>query len=457
MSDRETLFNLGPSTVIDRAERTQRARGALIRRPVRNQFELPVSTLDDRVPAEHPVRAIVAIVESLDLSEFEALVNSNAVGGGRPAVAPSVLLALWIYATSQGESSASEIARRVETDDVYRWICGGISASERALAHFRARSTKLLERVLAQVIGSLMSEGLIDLHRVAQDGTRVRTWCGADSFRRQETLEKMMKEASAHVRTVMAEANDPTRSARAKSAAIRGAKQREERISRALERVKELGVGKSAEDLSDKKKAPRVSATDPEATRMKMPDGGFRPGFNVQFATTADGTGTIVGVEVTNRGNDFGEIEPMLAKVQKRTGVRPAEWLVDGGYLKKSDVESVEAAGTAVFAPAPKSKASDDGRTAKERSPALTAFYARIESEAGRSVYAQRGQVAELANAHAKTRFGMIVMRMRGIAGATVIALMTAVTNDVLVLARERAAASATFDCAENPAPVAGA
>jgi hypothetical protein len=37
---------------------------------------------------------------------------------------------------------------------------------------------------LTQVIVALMTEGLIDLHRTAQDGTRVRTWAGANSFRR---------------------------------------------------------------------------------------------------------------------------------------------------------------------------------------------------------------------------------------------------------------------------------
>jgi len=30
----------------------------------------------------------------------------------------------------------------------------------------------------------------------------------------------------------------------------------------------------------------RVSTTDPDARVMKMGDGGFRPAFNVQFATT---------------------------------------------------------------------------------------------------------------------------------------------------------------------------
>ena len=457
MPRRETLFELGPAIPIERPIRTERAPGALIARPVRNQVEMPVSTLDDRVASDHPVRAIVDIVEGLNLGRFEASVRSNETGGGRPAVAPSVLLALWVYATSQGESRASEIARRIETDDVYRWICGGIPVSERVLADFRARSGHLLQDVLSQVIASLMNEGLIDLHRVAQDGTRVRTWAGADSYRRKETLETLLSDAAAHVQRVMSEGHDQNRSKVAQAAAMRAAKDRADRIARALELVKTKMEGVSDADPSDKKRAPRASTTDAEATRMKMADGGFRPAYNIQFATTADGTGAIVGVSVTNRGNDFGEIAPMVSAVKERTGVQPREWLVDGGYTKKTDIEDVEVSGTSVFGPERKDRAASDGRTARERSAALIAYNARIESPEGKAIYAQRGEVAELANAHAKSRFGLSLLRLRGLAGATILALLAAVTNDVLVLVRERAAVMRTHAASTNPAPIAGA
>ena len=46
----------------------------------------------------------------------------------------------------------------------------------------------------------------------------------------------------------------------------------------------------------------RCSTTDPEARNMKMGDGGFRPAYNVQFATDGD-TRMIVAVAVTNNGS----------------------------------------------------------------------------------------------------------------------------------------------------------
>jgi hypothetical protein len=46
-----------------------------------------------------------------------------------------------------------------------------------------------------------------------------------------------------------------------------------------------------------KDKAVRASTTDPEARVMKVGDGGFRPAYNVQLATTTDRARVIVGVQ----------------------------------------------------------------------------------------------------------------------------------------------------------------
>jgi hypothetical protein len=75
----------------------------------------------------------------------------------------------------------------------------------------------------------------------------------------------------------------------------------------------------------------RASTTDPEARNMKFPDGGCRPGYNVQFATDTE-SGVIVGVEVTNAGNDGAQLAPMLDQLEERFERVPDEAHVDGGF-----------------------------------------------------------------------------------------------------------------------------
>jgi hypothetical protein len=86
---------------------------------------------------------------------------------------------------------------------------------------------------------------------------------------------------------------------------------------------------------------------------MKMGDGGFRPAFNVQFATTTDQARVIVGVDVTNRGSDAGQSTPMLEQIEQRTGVLPAEMLVDDGYAQHDAIDNATHKQVIVFAPVP--------------------------------------------------------------------------------------------------------
>ena len=109
---------------------------------------------------------------------------------------------------------------------------------------------------------------------------RVRASAGAGSFGRKETLEKYLEQARARIGELKREVDqDPAVLTRRQPAAReRAAREREERIVKALARLPELAKlkqrqGKQAEDA-------RASSTDADATVMKMGDGGFRPACN---------------------------------------------------------------------------------------------------------------------------------------------------------------------------------
>ena len=83
---------------------------------------------------------------------------------------------------------------------------------------------------------------------------------------------------------------------------------------------------------------------------MKFPDGGYRPGHNVQFATDTE-SGVIVGVEVTNAGNDSEQLPPMLDQLNERYERMPNEALVDGGFATKGTIDQATDRGCTVYAP----------------------------------------------------------------------------------------------------------
>lgn len=454
MNGKSTLFEFGNQVELN-DELAERARrpfvDVAILRPVRTQLEMATAaaSLDDRIAADHPVRAVWSIIEDLDLSAFDAQIDSTHSDGGRPAIDPRVLLALWVYAMSHGEGRASEIARRAQTDAVYQWIRGGVPVKERSLSGFRVSNEKEFDALATQIVGVIIDEDLAEVSRIAQDGTRVRASAGTGSFRRLGSLEAALAAAKQHLEQVRVAANDRTRSKTARAAAERGAREQVERIERARERVAKMGAERklSQEEMRAKKGAPRASTTDPEATVMKMGDGGFRPAYNVQFATAADGSGVVVGVGVTQRGSDRGEATPMRKQVEARTGEKVKEQLVDAGYASHAEIQEASAAGTKLYAPLPKNLADPGTRRESEYSDASREWVERMRSDEGKMTYKKRGEVAELTNARAKSCSGLSMLLVRGVARATCCALLAAISIDVGRMIGLRAAA------AQQPAP----
>jgi len=418
----------GPSCPIDPE------RGVRLRRANRVQLGWDRVDLDAALPEAHPARAIVAVVERLDLRGLYGQVRARGGTAGTPPIDPKILLGLWIYATSDGVGSGREIAELVELHAAYRWICGGVEVGYHRLNDFRSAQGAVFDQLVTQVLGRLMQHDLIALHRVAQDGTRVRACAGAASFRRGATLEALMAEARAHLAEVTREAS-AEHSARRAAAIRRAAEDRIARLEHALAELPE--VTRTKQNSGAKNKTPRVSTTDPDARVMKMPDGGFRPAFNLQFATTTDTARAIVGVSVSNRGSDQGQATPMLAQIEARTGMRPSEYLVDGGYTKHDAIDEAAALGVTLYGPvpAPRKDSTDDPHAPRESdSEPVAAWRVRMATEDAKAIYKQRGATAETVNADAKAHRGLSATALRGLDKVTGGACLFALTYNILRL-----------------------
>ena len=149
-------------------------RGARLREANRAQLTWGRIDLEAQLPDDHPARAIGAVIERLDLSALYAPIEARDEVAGAPAIDPKLLLALWVYATSEGEGSAREIWRLTQLHAAYRWICGGVEVGYHTLSDFRSQRGEVVNTLITQVLALLMQQELLDLSRVAQDGTRVR-------------------------------------------------------------------------------------------------------------------------------------------------------------------------------------------------------------------------------------------------------------------------------------------
>ena len=417
-----------------------------IARAVRDQIELVPQSLEDRVAADHPVRAIWAMLERLDLRAFSTKMRAAVDGPGRPASDPRVLLGLWMLATVEGIGSARRLARLTEEHDVYRWLRGGVPVNYHLLSDFRVAHQRELNELLTQTIALLMSEELVTLQRVAQDGVRVRASAGSGSFRRRATLERCLQQAREQVERLASErdapdASDPTATCKQQAARERAARERLDRVTRALEALPALEAikEKQRKKLSKARQGriteARVSTTDPDVRVMKVADGGFRPALNVQLATDGDRR-AILGVEVSQQGSDGGLVAPMETQVAERTGRHPDEYLMDGGLATRDDITTLASHDVTVYAPVEPPRTQTSGRTAydprPDDTPAVADWRQRMGTEEGQAVYRQRGGIAEWTNAQLRFRHGLHQFTVRGVDRVTSVVLLLAVTHNLL-------------------------
>ncbi|MCI0588404.1 MAG: transposase, partial [Planctomycetes bacterium] len=174
--------------------------------------------------------------------------------------------------------------------------------------------------------------------------------------------------------------------------------------------------------------------TDPEARVMKMGDGGFRPAFNVQLATDTESR-AIVGVAVTNAGSDMGQMDPMLEEVERRTGRKPEEHLVDGGFAKLESIEKASAQGVRVYAPVPKPRVEgmDPHRPKEGDSAAIAAWRVRMGTQPAKEIYKERAATAERTNADLRTWRGLDRLGVRGSGKVLCVALWSVIAYNVML------------------------
>jgi transposase len=421
----ETLFPLGAGKPAGEPEVGK----PRIQRPVRNQVEAYFADLESLVGEDHPVRVVWGFVEKSDLSALLQNIRSADGRAGRPAIDPRILLTLWLHATLDGIGSARALEKLCSEHAVYRWICGGVSVNYHSLADFRSETGEFLDDLLTEMVATLRSKNLVSLNCVAHDGVRVRAHAGKSSFRRRDTLGKFLAEAEAQVQALKAELHDDPGASerRRKAARERAARERLERIQEALAQYPDIKKKKK----SDKEEA-RASTTDPDARTMRMADGGFRPAYNVQI-TTDPASQIILGVDVSKSGSDEGLLLPAVEQIQQRYSQPPKNMLADGGYAKKTDIETIaETHGCKTYTPVPQHKKKKVKRVHRSRldTPHVAEWRKRMETDEAKSQYKLRAQT-ECVHALARNR-GLQQLPVRGQKKAKAVALLYAIAHNVM-------------------------
>ncbi len=305
--------------------------------------ELDVENL---VGPQHLVRDIWRLVGKLNLDSYEQPVKAVEGVAGRAATDVRLLISLWIYAFSRGLTSGREMERQMHYEPGLRWLAGAEVIGYKTLNDFRSENQAALKDVFTEVLGVMRAEGLIELKRTMQDGTKIKASAGSDSFRSRKGLEQHLAETREQVEALMKEADDASLSAKQAARRQQAAEEREQRVKRSMAALAEIEQRREKNKKKGRGGAEtaRASETDPDARMMKMAGGGVGSAFNAQQVTDA-AEGIIVAAFVSQAASDSELLAAGVAAVEENCGEKPQEVVADSGYTTCANVVRMQEQG----------------------------------------------------------------------------------------------------------------
>lgn len=143
-------------------------------------------SMEERIPADHPLRAIRPLVDEVLTSmdaEFAGLYAAN----GRPAIPPERLLRALLLQVFYSIRSERLLMEQIEYNLLFRWFVG-MDSQERAWNHavFSKNRERLLNQEMAQRFFARVKQqaaGLMSDEHFTVDGTLIEAWAGQKSFR----------------------------------------------------------------------------------------------------------------------------------------------------------------------------------------------------------------------------------------------------------------------------------
>jgi transposase len=144
--------------------------------------------LESRVPADHPLRAIRAIVNAA-LAELDADFEAMYAPTGRPSIPPEKLLRSSLLQAFYTIRSERQLMERLAFDLLFRWFVGlGIDDEVWDHSVFSKNRDRLLEaEIAAKFLTAILTQPeikrLLSNDHFSVDGTLVQAWASLKSFK----------------------------------------------------------------------------------------------------------------------------------------------------------------------------------------------------------------------------------------------------------------------------------
>src|ERR1700751_72992 len=327
----------------------------------RTQETFLPSRLEDYVTDDNPVRVIDVFVGELDLTKL-GFAGMTPQATGRPGYHPSTLLKIYLYGYLNRIQSSRRLERETQRNVELMWLTGRLMPDFKTIANFRKDSGPAIREVCRQFIVLCRQCTLSSQAVIAVDGSRFKAVNNRDRNFTSAKVQRRMEQIEASINRYMS-AVDIVDQQEATAVQSKSSKLKEKiaALKKRMQQLKEIEVLVQA--TPDK----QISLTDPDARSMATSGKGTGVvGYNVQTVVDAQHH-LIVAHQVTNVGNDRGQLAAMAQQAQTAMGRKDLEVVADRGYFKGEEILACQNAGVTPFVPKPQTSGSKaEGRFGKQ-------------------------------------------------------------------------------------------
>ena len=415
-----------------------------------------ISLREARSP-NHLARCVVAIIAQRDVSR---LYTRDAPVGGE-AIAPEIVLGLWVYASATGLFSSGQIERATDERIPFRFMAGGWHPDHDTLANLRKTCLPESPELFVHILLRAQTAGVLKLGNISRDGSQIH----AAASKSQAVRSKRRSEWAAQLRTQVSawfrldEGADPgevplpdglnlaeesalgqeRRAHRATAKAVREARAQERSAAELADSEAKLHEPEETARTSPRPprgrhaKPPEPGARDQDPYTFTDPDSrgmqnsataGFDQHSNVQVAVDQDSV-LIVAPALSPHPNDTQAAEPTLPARPPELG-KPTAGALDNGYWSQAHLNAFEQRGIAAYLATGREAPHQSGRTFFEQEPAPPPEDAspkahmadQFQTEIGTAIYRLRQCMLEPVIGILKDVLGFRQFSLRGLAAA---------------------------------------
>ena len=304
-----------------------------------NQLHLFGYTLSDLVPKNAKCRLVLDLVKKLKLKKLYHRYSSQ----GNYAYEPSIMLAIWFYAYSMGETSTRKIEELCRRDLHFMYISSNLQPDHTSLSRFRKDHLDLIQDYFIQLVLLIRKEGLSEFKNIAIDGSKIEASCSSKKSKRSDDLSRQLETVRRQISEYMEQCARSDQEENQDISSIRKRiKQLQELEQTLMERETQLSERKE-KIKAEHRENHKINITEPEARMMDKVNGRKKsPAYNAQISVDMDSQ-FIAANDVVCDVNDQNQFSSQHKNIEKNLGKdRDREYTADSGYHSNEHLEYIE-------------------------------------------------------------------------------------------------------------------